>query len=78
MTCIANQGKAIRDNPSNDLHDKDAARYSTRQYQLLPFMRPVLMLMAMFVFTVIIIYAMNVFDDFSPDKQSFIFTKLTY
>ena len=68
MTSIANQGKTIGDNPPNYLNDKNAACYSARQDQPFPFMRPVLMFVAMLVFDVIIIYAMDVFDGFSPVK----------
>ena len=68
MTCIANQGKTIGDNPPDNLHDKNTTCYSARQDESFSFMRPVLMFMAMLVFDVIIIYAMNVFDGFSPVK----------
>ena len=72
MACIANQGKAIGDNPPDNLHDKNAACYSARQDQPFPFMRPVLMFVAMLVFDVIIVYAMNVFDVFSPVKLGWV------
>jgi len=68
MTRIANQGKAIGDNPPNYLNDKNAACYGARQDQPFPFMRPVLMFMAMLIFDVIIVYAMDVFDGISPPK----------
>ena len=68
VTRIANQGKAIGDNPPYNLHDKNAACYSARQDQPFPFMRPVLMFVAMLVFDVIIVYAMDVFDGISPVK----------
>ena len=68
MACIANQGKAIGDNPPDNLHDKNTACYSACQDQSFPFMRPVLMLVAMLVFDVVIVYAVDVFDSFSPVK----------
>src|SRR3989304_8041719 len=70
MTCIANQGKTIGDNPPNYLNDKNAACYSARQDQPFPFMRPVLVFVSMLIFDVIIVYAMNMFDGFSPVKLS--------
>ena len=68
MAWIANQGMAVCDNPPEILHDKNAACYSARQDQPFPLMRPVLMFMTMLVFDVIIVYAMDVFDDLSPAK----------
>ena len=68
MACIANQVKAIGDNPPDNLHDKNSACYSARQDQPFPFMRPVLMFMSMLIFDVIIVYAMDVFDGLSPVK----------
>ena len=68
VACIANQGKAIGDNPPDNLHDKNTACYGARQDQPFPFMRPVLVFMAMLVFDVVIVYAVNMFDDFSPVK----------
>ena len=66
VACIANQGKAIGDNPPDNLHDKNTACYGARQDESFSFMRPVLMFMAMLIFDVIIVYAMDVFDGFSP------------
>jgi len=68
VACIANQGKAIGDNPPDNLHDKNTACYGARQDESFSFMRPVLMFMAMLIFDVIIVYAMDVFDGFSPAK----------
>ena len=69
VACIANEGKAIGDDSPDNLHDKNAACYSARQDQSFPFMRPVLVFVAMLVFDVIIIYAVDVFDGFSPVKS---------
>ncbi len=68
VACIADQGKAIGDNPPDNLHDKNAACYSARQDQPFPFMRPVLVFVSMLIFDVIIVYAMDVFDGLSPVK----------
>ena len=68
VACIANQGKAIGDNPPDNLHDKNAACYGACQDQPFSFMRPVLVFMAMLIFDVIIVYAMNMFDGLSPPK----------
>ncbi len=68
MACIANQSKAIGNNPPDNLNEKNAACYSARQDQPFPFMRPVLMFMAVLIFDVIIVYAVDVFDVFSPVK----------
>jgi hypothetical protein len=70
VACIANQGKAISDNSTDNLDDKNAACYCARQDEPFSFMRPVLMFMAMLIFDMIIVYAMNVFDGFSPVKLS--------
>ncbi|HHT9137856.1 MAG TPA: hypothetical protein ACFYEK_11520 [Candidatus Wunengus sp. YC60] len=67
---IADQGKAVGNNPPDNLHDKDTACYSARQDESFSFMRPVLMFMAVLVFDMIIVYAVDVFDGFSPVKLS--------
>ena len=72
VTCIANQGETVGNNSSNNLHDKNTARYNAREDQPLPLMCPVLMFMSMLIFDMIIIYAMDVFDDVSPVKYIFI------
>ncbi len=69
VACIANQGKAIGDDSPDNLHDKNTACYSARQDQPFPFMRPVLMFMAMLIFDMVIVYAVNVFDGLSPVKS---------
>ena len=76
MACIANEGKAIGDDSPNNLHDKNAACYSARQDESFSFMRPVLVFVAMLIFDVIIIYAVDVFDGFSPVKCSANFSSL--
>ena len=68
VSCVANQGEAIRNNPPNKLHKKDTTGYDTGENQSLPFMRPVLMLTALLIFKMIIVYAMDMFDGFPPVK----------
>ncbi len=68
MACIANQSKAIGNNPPDNLNEKNAACYSARQDESFSFMRPVLMFMAMLIFDVVIIYAVDVFDGISLPK----------
>lgn len=69
MTCIAYQGKAIGDKSSDNFYNKDATGNRTGQNEFLSFMSPILMFVAMFIFDVVIIYAMNVFDDMSPINE---------
>jgi hypothetical protein len=71
VTCIADQGKTIGDNSPKNLHNKDASRYDACKDQPLSLVRPVFVFMAMLVFPVIIIYAMNMFDGISPDGKFF-------
>jgi len=68
VACIANEGKAIGDDSPDNFDDKNTACYSARQDQPFPFMRSVLMFVAMLIFDMVIVYAMNVFDCFSPVK----------
>lgn len=66
MAGIANQGKTIGNDSTDYLNNKEGSCYSTCQDELLPFIGPEYVPMAVLIFHIIIIYAMDMFDGFSP------------